>query len=55
MSRTKRKNWESKPIRDGEHGKKCPSGGCSYCTTGKYYKKLFNRLTRRKKIDDEQL
>lgn len=53
MSRTKRKNWESKPIRDGEHGKKCPSGGCSYCTTGKYYKKLFNRLTRRKKIDNE--
>ena len=53
MSRTKRKNWQGQPIRDGAHGKKCPSGGCNYCVTGSYYKKLFNRLARRKKIDNE--
>ena len=52
MSRTKRKNWQDQPIRDGAHGKKCPSDGCNYCVTGKYYKKLFNRLMRRKKVED---
>lgn len=52
MSRTKRKNFRNKPIRDGEHGKICPSGGCNYCVTGRYYKKLYNRLIRRKKLED---
>lgn len=52
MSRTKRRNWFGKPIRDGEHGKKCPSDGCSYCVTGEY-KKEARRKLRRKKLGNE--
>ena len=46
MSRTKRTNYRGEPIRDGEHGKKCPEANCNVCGTG-YMKRVLRRLVRR--------
>ena len=46
MSRTKRHNYKCEPLRDGEHGKKCPSKNCNICGTG-WYKRVLRRLRRR--------
>ena len=46
MSRTKRTNYRGEPIRDGEHGKKCPEANCNVCGTG-YMKRVLRRLARR--------
>ena len=46
MSRTKRRNYKGEPMRDGEHGKKCPSKNCNICGTG-WYKRVLRRLRRR--------
>ena len=46
MSRTKRTNYRGEPIRDGEHGKKCPEATCNVCGTG-YMKLVLWRLVRR--------
>ena len=46
MSRTSRKNYKEQTIRDGEHGKHCPSNGCNYCVTGEskfWFKRKFRR------------
>ena len=49
MSRTKRTNYRGEPIRDGEHGKKCPERDCNVCGTG-FYKRIMRRLLRRKEM-----
>lgn len=46
MSRTRRTNYRGEPIRDGEHGKKCPEANCNVCGTG-YMKRVLRRLARR--------
>ena len=46
MSRTRRKRFDGVPMRDGDHGKKCPSANCNVCGSG-FYKKILRRLSRR--------
>lgn len=46
MSRTKRRNWYGKQIRDGEHAKRCPEPDCDYCINGEskyWFKRKFRR------------
>ena len=31
MSRTRRKAYDGHTIRDGDHGKHCPSSNCDWC------------------------
>lgn len=50
MSRTKRRNYKGEAMRDGQHGKKCPSKNCNMCGTG-LYKRVLRRL-RRRRTDD---
>ena len=52
MTGTKRRNYKGEPIRDGEHGKKCPSNNCNVCGTG-WYKRVLRRLARRQGGTDD--
>ena len=45
MSRTNRKDWRGRPIKDGEHGKRCPEQDCAYCMNGEQ-KRPFRRKVR---------
>ncbi|KAM9867065.1 hypothetical protein ACIFOC_00387 [Leucobacter aridicollis] len=47
MTRTTRRDYTGRKIRDGEHGKKCPSANCNVCGTG-FMKRVLRRLERRK-------
>ena len=35
MSRTRRKDWSGRTIRDGQHGSRCPEPDCDTCATAK--------------------
>ena len=31
MTRTTRRDWRGRPIRDGQHGRRCPEPNCDTC------------------------
>ena len=35
MSRTTRHAYDGQPIRDGQHGRRCPSAHCEWCSMGR--------------------
>ena len=35
MSRTRRRDWLGRLIRDGQHGHHCPEPNCEYCAAAK--------------------
>ena len=35
MSRTTRHAYDGQPIRDGQHGRRCPSAHCEWCSKGR--------------------
>lgn len=35
MSRTRRKDWSGRTIRDGQHGSHCPEPDCDTCAAAK--------------------
>ena len=45
MSRTTRKRYDGHTIRDGQHGKHCPSKNCNICETG-HHKGTSNKRDR---------
>ena len=45
MSRTTRHAYDGQPIRDGQHGRRCPSAHCEWCSKGR---------TRRQKPQPEE-
>jgi hypothetical protein len=45
VSRTNRKDWKGRPIKDGDHGKRCPEPDCAYCKHGEQ-KRPFRRKVR---------
>ncbi len=45
VSRTNRQDWKGRPIKDGDHGKRCPESGCAICMTGDQ-KRPFRRNLR---------
>lgn len=45
MSRTTRHAYDGQPIRDGQHGRRCPSAHCEWCSKAR---------TRRQKPQPEE-
>ena len=45
MSRTTRHAYDGRPIRDGQHGRRCPSAHCEWCSKAR---------TRRQKPQPEE-
>lgn len=35
MSRTERSDYRGRPIRDGQHGRHCPSPNCTTCAASR--------------------
>lgn len=35
VSRTTRHAYDGQPIRDGQHGRRCPSAHCEWCSKGR--------------------
>lgn len=35
MSRTQRRDWRGRPIRDGQHARRCPEPDCATCAASR--------------------